>query len=234
MDKEKELPKRKPTRLKHYDYSTAGVYFVTICIRDRQQILSEIVKTIPRVTDETGVFTVGEGLAPPARITANQPVGEGLAPPAQITANEPVGEGLAPPAQITAKQQVGEGLAPPEYSVILKPCGEVVREQLQQLENRFPNVSVKDYVIMPDHIHVILYLRQEAGGASPSPTLDDVICAFKSLTSRVCKQRYGIERMFQRSSSDHIVRDRADYETHRKYVYENPKRWYYKYLDIKE
>ena len=64
--------------------------------------------------------------------------------------------------------------------------------------------------------------------------MDDVICAFKSLTSRSCKQKYGIEKMFQRSSAEHVVRDREDYETRRKYIYENPKRWYYKYLNIQE
>ena len=84
---------------------------------------------------------------------------------------------------------------------------------------------------MPDHIHATLYLRKETGGASPSPTLDDVICAFKSLTSRVCKQRYGIDRMFQRSFAEHIIRDREDYETRKKYIFENPMRWYYKNLN---
>ena len=79
-------------------------------------------------------------------------------------------------------------LHPPEITVKLKPCGEVVKEQLQHIENRFPNVSVEDYVIMPDHIHAIIILYGKAGGASPSPTLNDVICAFKSLTSRACKQ----------------------------------------------
>ena len=42
---EKELPKRKNLRLKQYDYSSAGAYFVTICIKDRKRILSDIVKT---------------------------------------------------------------------------------------------------------------------------------------------------------------------------------------------
>ena len=37
------LPKRKPTRLKDYDYSADGYYFITICTKDRQNILSEIV-----------------------------------------------------------------------------------------------------------------------------------------------------------------------------------------------
>ena len=44
MDKENELPKRKDLRLKNYDYSSLGVYFVTICTKDRKRILSNIVK----------------------------------------------------------------------------------------------------------------------------------------------------------------------------------------------
>jgi len=186
MNSDNGLPKRKSTRLKNFDYSSAGAYFVTICVRDRMQILSEIVRTDLPATDKT--------------------------------------IGIA----------VGEGLAPPEITVKLKPCGEIVKEQLQLIETRFSDVTVEDYVIMPDHIHAVIFLREKEGGASPSPTLDDVICAFKSLTSRSCKQKYGIEKMFQRSSAEHIVRDREDYETRRKYIYENPQRWYYKYLNTQE
>ena len=190
MDNDKDLPKRKSTRLKNFDYSSVGAYFVTICVRDRMNILSEIVKTDLTATDKTNRSAVGEGLAPPEIIT-NQTTG------------------LA----------VGEGLAPPEITVKLKPCGEVVKEQLQLIEARFPSVTVEDYVIMPDHIHAVIFLHKKTGGASPSPTLDDVVCAFKFLTSRSCKQKFGIEKMFQRSSAEHIVRDRDDY-----------KRWNFVYL----
>lgn len=186
MDNDNNLPKRKSTRLKKFDYSSAGAYFVTICVRDRMQILSEIVRNNFTSADKT--------------------------------------IGIA----------VGQGLAPPEITVKLKPCGEIVKEQLRLIEARFQSVTVEDYVIMPDHIHAVIFLHKNAGGASPSPTLDDVICAFKSLTSRSCKQKYGIEKMFQRSYAEHIVRDRDDYETRRKYIYENPKRWYYKYLNLQE
>jgi hypothetical protein len=65
MDNEKEFPKRKSTRLKNFDYSSKGAYFVTICVRDRMQILSEIVRTDLTVTDKTISISVGEGLAPP-------------------------------------------------------------------------------------------------------------------------------------------------------------------------
>ena len=38
-----DLPKRKPTRLKGYDYSTPGAYFITICTKDRKELLSKII-----------------------------------------------------------------------------------------------------------------------------------------------------------------------------------------------
>ena len=65
MDKEKKLPKRKGLRPQNFDYSTPGAYFVTICIRDRMNILSEIVKENLTATDKTNGLTVGEGPPPP-------------------------------------------------------------------------------------------------------------------------------------------------------------------------
>lgn len=41
-----ELPKRKPTRLKNYDYSSEGAYFFTICAHNRKEIFSSIVGAI--------------------------------------------------------------------------------------------------------------------------------------------------------------------------------------------
>lgn len=37
-----DLPKRKSNRIKGYDYSQNGVYFITVCTRDRENLLSEI------------------------------------------------------------------------------------------------------------------------------------------------------------------------------------------------
>ena len=193
-----EKSSRKPTRLQNFDYGTTGAYFVTICTQDRQRILSEIIK--PNI--------------PASNCSADfQPVGEGLAPPA----------------------------------VRLTKIGEIVEEQLLSLEDRYSHVEIIDYVIMPDHIHAIIFLRGASGGASPSPTsyraqcdatvaesfkckpitLNDVVCAFKSLTSRDCKKQFGLSKLFQRSFYDHVIRDRNDYETRKKYIYENPIKWYY-------
>jgi hypothetical protein len=40
-----ELPKRKNTRLKNYDYNQNGAYFITICTKEKQKILCDIVGT---------------------------------------------------------------------------------------------------------------------------------------------------------------------------------------------
>lgn len=40
---EKQLPKRKNIRLRNYDYSSNGMYFVTICTEHRKTLLSTIV-----------------------------------------------------------------------------------------------------------------------------------------------------------------------------------------------
>ncbi len=38
-----DLPKRRPARLKDYDYSSPGAYFVTICTQDRRCVFSDII-----------------------------------------------------------------------------------------------------------------------------------------------------------------------------------------------
>ena len=38
----KDLPSRKQNRLKDYDYSQEGAYFITICVKDRHEMLGTI------------------------------------------------------------------------------------------------------------------------------------------------------------------------------------------------
>ena len=46
MDQKKEWPQRKRMRLKNYDYSKPGAYFITICTHNRKHTLSRIVGAI--------------------------------------------------------------------------------------------------------------------------------------------------------------------------------------------
>ena len=175
MDKEKDLPKRKDLRLKHYDYSSAGAYFVTICIKDRKRILSDIIK--PSV----GVGALDDPLTPQIKLTR---------------------------------------------------IGKITEKYLLSSE-KIPGVKIDQYVIMPDHIHVIIFLypdkytsRKDGSSRAPTPTnemLPHIVSTFK----RFCNREIG-NNIFQRGYIEHIVRDRKDYEARSKYIYENPIRWYYK------
>lgn len=60
----------------------------------------------------------------------------------------------------------------------------------------------------------------KTAGASPRPTLSDMICVFKSLTTRRCGQS-----LFQTSFHDHIIRSETDYLRIWAYIDENPAKW---------
>jgi len=158
------MEKRKYPRLKTYDYSNPGAYFITICTDNRRSILSRI--------------AVGRGLAPtvPAR---------------------------------------------PELTEI----GKIALSELLELEKRFPNLTIENHVIMPNHIHILM--RLEKAGASPHPTIPGIIGAYKSIvTWRVNEtQNTAGQKLFQTSFHDHVIRDEHDYLTRWQYIDDNPAKW---------
>ena len=150
-----------------------------------------------------------------------------------------VGRGLAPAetsgTEYTSFGNVGRGLAPAETSGIKYTIfGKIAEQQLLSLEDRYAYLSVDQYVIMPNHIHVVLILQSDAAGASPRPTITDIVFAYKSLTTRECKKNGFDGKLFQTSFYEHIIRGREDYEKIVKYIYENPICWYYDELYIEE
>ena len=124
---------------------------------------------------------------------------------------------------------VGRGLAPAEEVVAeCTELGRIAEQQLFPLEERYPFLAVDRYVIMPNHIHAIFVLKRETAGASPRPTVTDIVCAYKSLTTRECKRNgFSSGKLFQTSFYDHVIQDREDYEGTARYIAENPMRWAY-------
>ncbi|MBQ3099507.1 MAG: transposase [Clostridia bacterium] len=120
---------------------------------------------------------------------------------------------------------VGRGLAPAEIEHT--ELGKIAERQLLLLDQRYPFIKIDKYVIMPNHIHVVFILTDETAGASPRPTVSDIVCTYKSLTTKECKKLKYIDKLFQTSFYEHIIRNRNDYNEVVKYIYENPIRWYY-------
>ena len=183
MKNENKLPKRKELRIKQYDYSSRGAYFITICTKNREKTLSRI------------AFPVGVGALDD------------------------------PPSVFDAQ-------------IVLTEIGQIVEKNLLSSEN-ISGVTIDEYVIMPNHIHVIIYLdpdkynnHTDGSSRAPTPTnemIPQVVSAFK----RFCNKELG-QNIFQRGYMEHIIRDKADYNTRVKYIYENPMRWHFDKLYIEQ
>ena len=159
-----ELPKRKPTRLKGYDYSTPGAYFITICVKDRKQLLSEII--------------VGTGV-----------------------------------------------LDCPQNK--LTPYGEIANRQLVNMSDFYENIKIDKYVVMPNHIHLLIRIVETDKSIGPSGTpvpTNSLIAQFVSTFKRFCNKKYG-KNIWQRSYHDHIIRGEKDYQKIWEYIDTNPLKW---------
>ena len=124
---------------------------------------------------------------------------------------------------VLSRVTVGEGLAPP--AAALTPVGRIVEEQILSLADRYPAVAIDKYVVMPNHIHLIVSIREDAGGARPSPTLFDVVRVLKSLSTRMARPYLGKDPLFQRSYYEHVIRNERDYLEIWSYIDENPAKW---------
>ncbi len=117
---------------------------------------------------------------------------------------------------------VGEGFPLP----ILTEYGEITDKFINEITAKYPGVAVDCYVIMPNHIHLLLSVADGGGRGNPSPTICSVVGWLKyRITKEINSTKNEIEKVFQRSFYDHVVRGRADYEEIFRYVYENPARW---------
>ncbi|MBQ8966146.1 MAG: transposase [Ruminococcus sp.] len=95
------------------------------------------------------------------------------------------------------------------------------------MEKRYQNVRVSAYVIMPDHIHIIFKILGDKVGASPHPTLIDVVRTYKSIVTRICNAAAGKQgrKIFQRSFYDTVIWNEEQLRKAAEYISHNPDRW---------
>ena len=107
----------------------------------------------------------------------------------------------------------------------LKENGIIVEEFIKQLSHKYPGIYADQYVIMPDHIHMLLRF---AGRRSVTASeLGTVIGWFKyQITKQVNAKSGNIgEKLFQRSYYDHVIRNQQDYNETWEYIANNPRKW---------
>ncbi len=122
-----------------------------------------------------------------------------------------------------------------EILVELTEYGKIADKYIKQLNDFYENISIDDYVIMPNHIHLLINVRENGPSGTPVPTelvcvkksmQNSVISRFVSTFKRFSNKEYG-KNIWQTRSFDHIIRDNKDYEFHIKYIHENPIKWHF-------
>ena len=104
--------------------------------------------------------------------------------------------------------------------------GNIAKKQVELLEERYDSIKIDKYVIMPHHIHILISVCEKTAGASPCPTTPDVVCTFKSLTTRECRNAgFSDKHLFQSSFHDHIIRGEAAYNKIGAYIDTNVAKW---------
>ncbi len=140
------LPVRKKIRLKDYDYSQENMYFITICVKDRLELLGKIEK---------------------------------------------------------------------ENHINLTREGDIVKQNIYQLEEIYKNIIIDEYVVMPNHLHILLLINYKNG-----ITISKIIKHFKANISR------GIGySIWQKSFYEHIVRNEKEYLKVKEYIKNNVINW---------
>ena len=152
------LPQRKHTRLKNYDYSKNGYYFITICTKDKKPILGKIVGR--------------------------------------------------------------DALIPPD--IILSNIGKIVDEYINNVNNIYNFIKIDKYVIMPNHIHMIIKFEfpLDGGMLASRPTLHTIIRSIKTMVTK--ELGYSI---WQSSYYEHIIRNQQSYQEIWQYIDNNPLKW---------
>ena len=238
---EDNLPKRKATRLNGFDYNRIGAYFITICTENRKQILSRVVSddvSFNKERNSTDDPVGGDVLDAPQK--ADQCSGRGIFVGGDVLdapqkADQYSGGGIF----------VGGDLKGAKERVELLYLGKIAEKYINQMNDFYSTINVEGYVIMPNHIHIMLSVDEGAfstsqnGASRTSPPTEgasrqhSAVSKFVSTFKRFCNKEFG-RSFWQRSYYDHIIRDHDDYDKHIKYIYENPMRWYFDELYAEE
>ncbi len=108
-----------------------------------------------------------------------------------------------------------------EGQMQLTPIGQVAERCWRAIPDHFPAVELDEFVVMPNHLHGILWLRRSKAA------LGTIVGNFKAAVTRESRRDLDPElgRLWHRSYHDHIIRTEQDLMRIRKYIKHNPQRW---------
>jgi len=159
------MQKRKQLRLKNYNYSQNGMYFVTICTYRKECFFGKV------INDE----------------------------------------------------------------MKLNSAGKIARKYLKDIPQYYNGVSIDEFIIMPNHIHLIVELVDAVVTEQCSVTtknnknyglLSKIIKSYKNAITKEINKKFGKNNFkWQRSYYDHVIRKEESLQKIKEYIMINPREW---------
>ena len=118
--------------------------------------------------------------------------------------------------QCVPKENVGAAIGRP--SDRLSVYGKVIDEAINKIPQKYEFISVDNYVIMPNHIHLLLSINKLSGETSA-----DISRVVNQMKGYVTKQ-LGFS-LWQKLYHDRVIRNEEEYLNKWQYIDENPIRW---------
>ena len=114
----------------------------------------------------------------------------------------------------------------------LNDTGQSIRDDWEWLGLRYPQVTLDEYVVMPNHLHGIIVLTDDGrGGSRTAPTrrkpLGRLVGAFKTVSTKQFNLSQGKpgQLLWQRNYYEHVIRNDDEMNRVREYIINNPLHW---------
>ena len=96
-----------------------------------------------------------------------------------------------------------------------------MEQAIKNIGHHYPSISVDHYVVMPNHIHLLLQINtDENGRPMVAPTISIVVQQMKGYVTK----QLGIS-IWQKLFHDHVIRNPNDYRIIWEYIENNPTQW---------
>ena len=242
-----QIHHRRSIRLKGYDYSQVGLYFITICCKDRKYRFGKI-ENHEMTLNEYGTIAYNEWIKLTERFsnfeldvfqimpnhmhaiialnnvcteftpTHNKPVRAGFTPALYSAQNNDVCTGITP----THNKSVRAGFTPAHNSALYSA------QNNDEIYDQSPNGQPQ----MPLH----LTDNDNRATAMDAHTIGDIIGAYKSLVANECLKIWKTKwvganpapkmgKLWQTNYHEHIIRNQQSYQKISEYIVNNPAKW---------
>lgn len=219
MNDARTLPRRKSIRLKGYDYSAAGAYFVTICTQDHRCLFGDVVEDRMRLNACGGiVWDVWAGLMARYR---NAALDEFVVMPNHL--HGIVILGVMDHQGVINHARTDGGAGPGRGAIHCAQMNHGARDDCAQ-------INAKGVINHPGVINHARTLGEmgavnRRAGAAGVPPLGEIVRAFKAVAARRIRQSIAPAFAWQRNYYERIIRDDEGMNRVRGYILANPARW---------